>query len=69
MIKLFIILILSFNSSSDINKVTVTIAGSKCDLSSINNNQIDCRTNSYSQSSIKALIQVFIQDSGLAVSF
>jgi hypothetical protein len=51
------------------NKVTVTIAGSKCDLSSISKNQIECRTNSYSQSSIKALVQVFIQDSGLAVSF
>ena len=30
--------------------------------------QIQCRTNSYSGSSIKALVDVFIQDTGLALN-
>ena len=40
--------------------VTVLIAGSECSIRSISSNEIKCSTGSYSNSSIKALIEVFI---------
>jgi hypothetical protein len=48
--------------------VNVTIAGSECIVTQITSNQIECRTNSYSYSSIVALVNVFIQDAGFALN-
>ncbi len=51
---------------ADSAKITVTIAGSACDITSSSSTQIQCRTNTYAASSIKAVVNVFIQDAGLA---
>ncbi|CAF0710276.1 unnamed protein product [Brachionus calyciflorus] len=48
--------------------VTVLIAGSECSIRSISSNEIKCSTGSYSNSSIKALIEVFINGVGLALN-
>lgn len=53
---------------SDATNTKVTIAGSECAIISINSTQIQCKTDSYSSSSIKALIQVAIKDVGLALN-
>lgn len=50
------------------NGVSVTIAGSTCDLVSVSTTQIVCLTGSYDSSSIKALVQVNINDIGLAIN-
>ena len=52
------------------NSVIVTIAGSVCVLTSITSNEINCRTSSYSISSLNAYpVQVFIQGTNRSVSF
>ncbi|CAF0756351.1 unnamed protein product [Brachionus calyciflorus] len=48
--------------------VKVLIAGSECEIISVTSTLIECTTGSYSQSSIKALIEVYVNDVGLAIN-
>ena len=54
--------------SSDASNAKVTIAGSECTIITITSTQIQCKTDSYSSSSVKALIQVAIKEVGLALN-
>jgi len=54
------------NFPTDSTQVTVTIAGTRCDISSITTTQITCATNSYLYSSIQAPVKVFILNNGFA---
>ena len=48
--------------------INVTIAGVRCTILSSTSTQIRCLTGSYSQSSIISLIQVNVQNFGLALN-
>lgn len=46
--------------------VHVTIGGSTCDLFSVDTTEIVCYTGSYAYSSTKALVQVYVNNVGVA---
>ena len=48
--------------------IKIDIAGSECKIDTVTSNEIKCRTESYRKSSIKALINVFVNEKGLAIN-
>jgi hypothetical protein len=46
--------------------VSVSIAGVICDVLDVTSTQIECQTGSYDKSTTKALVQVYIENIGLA---
>lgn len=65
-VKSWFLILIIFRAS--ISQISVTIAGSTCDILSYSNNQIECQTGAYSYSSIKALVQLFIKNYGYALN-
>ena len=58
--------IIGSNFPLDKTQVRVSISGSLCEISTVSSTQIECTTGSYLYSSIKELIQVFVENVGLA---
>ena len=52
----------------DTSIVQVLISGSECTILNSTSTQIMCQTGSYAYSSIKALIQVYVKNVGLAIN-
>ena len=53
---------------NDANLVNVTIAGTKCIISTISMTQIMCRTEPFIGSSLSALVNVAIKNNGMALN-
>jgi len=64
---IFILYHFQFNRL-DASIIKVLIAGSECQLTSFTSTQLICKTGSYSKSSIKAHIQVLIENIGLSIN-
>lgn len=60
-------LLLSKNSTNRLN-VNVTIADTICDVDTITTTEIKCYTNSYSKSSTKALVKLFVIGNGFGIN-
>ena len=56
------------NFPTDLSAVYVSIGGSLCNITEISEEEIQCRTEPYANSTIKVPIEVFVIDKGFALN-